>query len=243
MSIDTLFDRMDAWRHFPNYQLERRADLFFSLYLPQVLQRKFNQPFLENLIPEFPVHLDTINSKQSTGKSDHKSVKIDYVAISTDGKMTTLVELKTDMNSINQGQYKNLLAAKEKGLTPLLQGLVIIFQATNAKRKYFRLLEYLHSLGLITIPAELSRIMARDSLQGANAAANGIKITSQVESCEIVYVLPKIDKTEQTNLREAAFVTFAEFRAVVAEQSDPLSQRFARSLEEWALVEPGKGSK
>ena len=29
--IDTLFDRMDAWRHFPNYQLERRADVFFAL--------------------------------------------------------------------------------------------------------------------------------------------------------------------------------------------------------------------
>lgn len=35
--IDTLFDRMDAWRHFPNYQLERRADIFFALYLPEGL--------------------------------------------------------------------------------------------------------------------------------------------------------------------------------------------------------------
>jgi hypothetical protein len=32
--IDALFDRMDTWRHFPNYQLERRADLFFASYLP-----------------------------------------------------------------------------------------------------------------------------------------------------------------------------------------------------------------
>lgn len=38
--IDTLFNRMDAWRHLPNYQLERRADLFFSLYLPEVLEAK-----------------------------------------------------------------------------------------------------------------------------------------------------------------------------------------------------------
>jgi len=33
--IDTLFDRMDAWRHLPNYQLERRADIFFAMYLPE----------------------------------------------------------------------------------------------------------------------------------------------------------------------------------------------------------------
>jgi hypothetical protein len=25
----TLFDRLDAWRHVPAYQLERRADIFF----------------------------------------------------------------------------------------------------------------------------------------------------------------------------------------------------------------------
>jgi hypothetical protein len=36
--ITDLFDRLDAWRHFPNYQLERRADIFFALYLPEVLE-------------------------------------------------------------------------------------------------------------------------------------------------------------------------------------------------------------
>ena len=40
--IDRLFDRMDRWRHLPSYQLERRADLFFSLYLPEVLQKRFS---------------------------------------------------------------------------------------------------------------------------------------------------------------------------------------------------------
>jgi hypothetical protein len=38
--IETLFDRMDGWRHLPNYQLERRADLFFSLYLPTAVEAK-----------------------------------------------------------------------------------------------------------------------------------------------------------------------------------------------------------
>lgn len=31
--ITQLFDRMDDWRHFPNYQLERRADIFFCSLL------------------------------------------------------------------------------------------------------------------------------------------------------------------------------------------------------------------
>ena len=45
--IDTLFNRVDAWRHLPNYQLERRADLFFSLYLPEVLKAKLGFPVAE----------------------------------------------------------------------------------------------------------------------------------------------------------------------------------------------------
>ena len=35
--ITAIFDRMDSWRHLPGYQLERRADLLFSLYLPEAL--------------------------------------------------------------------------------------------------------------------------------------------------------------------------------------------------------------
>ena len=36
--INQLFNNLDTWRHLPNYQLERRADIFFSLYLAEVLQ-------------------------------------------------------------------------------------------------------------------------------------------------------------------------------------------------------------
>ena len=58
--INTLFDRMDAWRHLPNYQLERRADLFFSLYLPEVLEAKLGFPVADQIVPEFPVRIGTI---------------------------------------------------------------------------------------------------------------------------------------------------------------------------------------
>ena len=55
--IDTLFNRMDAWRHFPNYQLERRADIFFALYLPEVLEAKLRFAVGSELAPEFPVRI------------------------------------------------------------------------------------------------------------------------------------------------------------------------------------------
>ena len=76
--IDTIFDRMDAWRHLPNYQLERRADLFFSLYLPEVLESKLGYSVAEHIVPEFPVRIGTIYPDIPIDKS----YKIDYVALS-----------------------------------------------------------------------------------------------------------------------------------------------------------------
>lgn len=40
--INDLFDNLDTWRHLPAYQLERCADIFFSLYLPDLLLNKFD---------------------------------------------------------------------------------------------------------------------------------------------------------------------------------------------------------
>ena len=39
--LTELFDNMDSWRHLPAYQLERRADIFFSIYLSDLLRDKF----------------------------------------------------------------------------------------------------------------------------------------------------------------------------------------------------------
>ena len=58
--ITDLFDRLDAWRHFPNYQLERRADIFFALYLPEVLESTLGIAINPRLAPEFPVRIGTI---------------------------------------------------------------------------------------------------------------------------------------------------------------------------------------
>jgi hypothetical protein len=57
--INTVFDNLDSWRRLPAYQLERRADAFFSAYLPEILQSRFGSP-PQTIIPEFPIHIPTI---------------------------------------------------------------------------------------------------------------------------------------------------------------------------------------
>lgn len=59
-TISGLFGLLDRWRHLPDYQLERRADIFFALFLPEVLRAHFakqNRSIEINpvLIPEFPI--------------------------------------------------------------------------------------------------------------------------------------------------------------------------------------------
>ena len=131
--IDSLFDRMDAWRHLPNYQLEGRADLFFSLYLPEVLETKLGFTVQDQLVPEFPVRIGTIYPNIPIDKS----YKIDYVAVSIDGEKAVLVELKTESLSRRIAQDQYLLASQAVGFPALLGGLLDIFRATAAKRKYF----------------------------------------------------------------------------------------------------------
>ena len=226
--IDTLFDRMDAWRHLPNYQLERRADLFFSLYLPEVLGAKLGFPVQDQLVPEFPVRIGTIYPNIPI----NKSYKIDYVALSADANTAVLVELKTEGMSRRANQDKYLLASRDAGLSALLGGVLEIFRATNSKRKYFCLLEHLESMGLLRIPLQLKEIMSRPYHQGATHASRQIDVTTHVTETAIVYVQP--------NGNGRDIITFEEFRAVVQKHDDPVSQRFAQSLFVWANSKAGE---
>ena len=226
--IDTLFDRMDTWRHFPNYQLERRADIYFALYLVEVLEAKLGFPVCPELVPEFPVRIGTIYPNKPTDKS----YKIDYVALSAARDKAILVELKTDGLSRRIEQDEYLLAAQKVGLHRLLEGLLDIFRATNSKRKYFCLLEYLEQMGLLRIPETMNEIMARPTLQGVSEASRQVEIKVAPAESLIVYVQPN---GEGHNV-----ITFRDFAEVIRKHDDNVSQRLAQSLLEWAEVQAGE---
>ena len=226
--IQILFDRMDTWRHLPNYQLERRADLFFSLYLPEVLEKRLGFPVASQIIPEFPVRIGTIYSDIPIDKS----YKIDYVALSANADKAILVELKTEGLSRRENQDKYLAASRKAGFLALLGGVLNLFRATNSKRKYFALLELIESMGLLRIPKEMKDIMSRSSLVGVTEASRGIQITTTVIDSMIVYVQPNGNGDD--------IINFDEFRAVVKKHDDPVSTRFAQSLQECATTKAGQ---
>jgi len=227
--IPMIFDRMDTWRHLPHYQLERRADILFSLYIHEALESKLGFPVLDTLIPEFPVRIGTI----CPGITGDKSYKIDYLALSTSRTQPVFVELKTEGLSRRTAQDEYLRASQRVGLPRLLEGLLDIFRATKAKRKCFALLLHLQRIGLVEIPNALIAIMSRSSLRGASEASQRVRILADgMESPRIVYIQPRGDHPQEE-------ISFHEFAAVVQRHSDPVAQRFAQSLHEWASVQTG----
>ncbi len=226
--IITLFDRMDTWRHFPNYQLERRADIFFSLYLSEVLEAKLGFPIRAELTPEFPIRIGTIYPEIPIDKS----YKIDYLALSEDAETAVLVELKTEGLSRRAGQDKYLTASQKVGLACLLRGLLDIFRASTSKRKYYSLLLHLETIRLLSLPQKFKDIMGSSTLQGVIEASQEIQITAKTTNTIVVYVQP--------NGTESDIISFPFFAEVVRTHNDQISQRFATSLCEWAEIPAGE---
>ncbi len=211
-SINHLFDRLDEWRHLSAYQLERRADIFFSLYLGDLLRSKYSVE-IESILPEFPVRIGTISSEVDT----NQSFKIDYLALAKDNNRVFFVELKTDKGSRRSKQDRYLQRSKEVGLVELLRGLLIIYQATSSKKKYQLLLHKLCEMGLVDIETDGSFSVIPDTYD-----------------IKIVYLQPNVgDEFEDV-------ISFDEAAEAIEKIGDLMSKRFAQSLRNWASVEAGE---
>ena len=210
--INSIFDNLDTWRNLPAYQLERRADIFFSIYLPDILSQKFGVG-IEGVIPEFPIRVGTIHHK----KEINKSFKIDYLAKASDAKTIIFVELKTDEASRRDKQDWYLERAKQVGMVELLEGVRKIHKATNSKKKYEYLLGILQDMGFLVLD---------------NSGAFEIKKADY--DIQIVYIQPN-NPDGQVNV-----ITFQEVSKIIERYGDELSLRFSKSLLKWASTKAGE---
>jgi len=210
--INDIFDNMDVWRHLPSYQLERRADIFFSIYLPDILSHKFGVN-IEGVIPEFPIRVGTIDPNID----NNRSFKVDYLVKANDGKTIIFVELKTDESSRRDKQDWYLERAKQTGLTKLLDGVHKIYKATNSKKKYRHLLGILQNMGFIVL-----------------GYSGAFEIIQADHDIQIVYIQPK-NPDRQDNV-----ITFQEASEIIERYGDELSLRFSKSLLKWADTKAGE---
>lgn len=213
--IDKIFDNLDDWRNLPKYQLERRADIFFSIYLQEIFQKVLNEQLRTPIIPEFPLHLRTLGERETD-----QSVNVDYFAINETGKRGYLIELKTENGSIRKAQDNYLKAAKDKGIYELLNGLKQIYKSTNAKQKYRYLFKQLEKLGF--------------NVETINEGK-----CKGTELC-IIYIKPNNKDSVQSN-EQNNIITFDKIiEKVLLDRTDPISARFRKSLAEWNMVKAGE---
>lgn len=232
MRPDALFDRLDAWRHLPAWQLERRADLFFGLVLPEVLADTFGCAVHPVLVPELPLRKHVLKAQ---ARPDLSSVNVDYFAMAADGSRGFLVELKTDVRSRNDDQDAYLQDARKAGIPGLMGGVVDIVRGPKARdrhrdRKYAWLVHTLEQLGCLAAPAAYRRLVFAEHRVGLTRAIDGITVTAPAVPLEVVYVQPVATTHSPAT---ATTIDFARVARVVDAAGDPMSRRFAQSLRAW----------
>ena len=161
-TIDGVFDLLDKWRHLPAYQLERRADIYFAMFLPDVLNAHYKPlAFRETIIPEFPLK-----------KANNQSDNADFFALSEDGKCALLIELKTDMGSLRKKQDGYLRSTAGSELRTLVDDILRISRSKYAEhRKYIHLLELLSKLGLVDGTEDVWEIASHETSVVASIAS------------------------------------------------------------------------
>ena len=225
--IADIFERLDKWRNLPKYALERRADIFFGVYLKTALETKYNIGINEVIFPEFPAHIATLYPDTKT----NQSFNIDFLAFSEDNKIAFLIELKTDIASRRGKQDDYLRAAKNIGFVKLIQGLIKIFQATDKKRKYFHLFKMLEDAGIIELPSQLQPKVFSRNMRGVSTLVQRVKIITPVEQTKVVYIQPTGDGENVIN--------FKEFGSLIEGIGNSFTQRFVESLKTWSEIKAG----
>ena len=225
-TIADLFCLLDRWRHLPAYQFERRADIFFALFLPEVLgahlsEKNCSVEINPTLIPEFPIK----------NKGNNGSKKADYLALSTDRKRAFLVELKTDMDSIEKKQCANLHEAADEGLKKLVMGILDICGSPHKDPKYVYLLKLLSEIGLIEYEDGLFPPKGKEYRKALNRIKGKVEKKEDWPCLKVVYIQPRLPPDA---------IDFKEFAdAIEKGEGGGIRSLFADYLRKWATDDAG----
>jgi len=222
-----IFRRLDDWRHLPKYQLERRADIFFAIYLKEILNKCLkDKPSIDLVIPEFPIR---------KSKNNYRTWNIDYLCISEN--KFYFVELKTDIKSIDIKQYKRMKKViGNNNIEDLIEDIITIKEHSAQWKKYNYLLEKLNNV----IKFTEEEIQKSKSNSNNNIEINDFKLEDL-----IIYILPSKEsknrnknldklKTDEEN-NEIKIITFDDVRETLEEilPKNAFLLNFIESLKKW----------
>ena len=203
--IDVIFDRLDMLALFPGYQLERRVDIFFALYLDRIINRRFHEDITpKNIIPEFPL----LKVEGKDGKQDYRPNRVDYAVFGM--KSLYLIELKTSVGSRNKDQDEVLSRAKEKDLPTLIREAFKIRDESGKTEKYDYFERCLNDIGI------------------DHKALDKVIYGKDVK---IVYIQPYERPSDKK--QPYTIITFEQIITYISQKDDAIAERFCKSLNEW----------
>lgn len=249
--------QLDDWRHLPAYQLERRVDVLFGMLLPTVIGEKYPvSPGDCRVIPEFPLHKGKLGEH-----AGNQSMNVDFAVFFEQRaeKRLSLVELKTDQQSISVPQIGTMGRAAAAGASELLVGVLEAAQASRQPRKYAHLIWTLHEIGCIGLPdadgfrkmpleSERPGLMGKKGRLSRLGAANVTETwrDARIDLIEIVPFTPiKEKRTEAFKRHGFCTTTFKDLANIIRRaRTQPFGKEcaalFACYLDRWAEVPAGK---
>ncbi len=233
--LEAVFANLDRWRHLPNYQLERRSDIFFSVYLKGLLEEVTGVALDDVIIPELPIKRELIWDNLATDKS----VKVDYVLFAKDRTKVFFIELKTDAGSRRDVQDEYLEAAERLGFRKIVEGICSIVRKTTTHQKYHHLVSTLAALGYVKMPDDIQEFLYPAPKVGLSERLRKVEATAGESTVEVLFVQPKRSPAREGPRRRSddyRCIEFAEFAEFVERHDDPLSKVFAAHLRKWTAT-------
>lgn len=211
-AVEKILKNLDSWRHLPKYQLERRADMFFGLFVRYIVASHLNIALHSTIIPEFPYK----NSARNT------TVNFDYLLFSEDLSTAYILELKTDAGSVSDDQLIYLKKVKEENdFCSQMTDILAVAGKSNQGSKYDHLFRILKNIKLMD-----------DNRQ----------TTKSVISVEILFLSPKLDVKSYDKVRavvdpdgsgERNIISFNRAAYLLENKGGTVECLFASYLKKW----------
>lgn len=245
-TIADVFNILDCWRHLPAFRLELQVAPFFALFLRDILTKTLRVELHPIVIPEFPLKIGTLRKSarcqnepcpiNKSKASNDQSYNVDYLVFSKDLTIAYLIELKTDMDSVNREQQCYLHRAKSTGIDELICGVIQISKKPENRRrtKYVHLLHRLAALELFSIQ-DAEKLYDKTFPKPKKGWSEAFRFDPadpvKTQTCEVVYLQPS-QPDETQRVQSFRYVDFNDVADVVQGHGE-LGVLFANYLRAW----------
>lgn len=214
--FESIFEQLNRWRLLPKYQLERRLDIFIAMCLPKILKKAKLNVSLSDIIPEFPLRKD---------KNTNRTTNADYAFCKINENKVDLymVELKTDINSINKDQLKSYLDCIKHGFLKSLKDIKKIQESPNSDwKKYDNLFAKLEEYGVVKCTKK----------QKEHRRAKWEIVDKKLGNIKVVFIIPNESKNEPIMKivgKDTIIITFDNIKNIL-ENNYPGIKKLVKSI-------------